>query len=109
MKVSLLYHFNALMKAERIHRREMAKELRRALSAALASNDKRLVGLNELRGDVATKGDLQVALSKIAELVSRVDRSEGRGRGLSAAWQILLGVAAIVSVGIAAIAFIMSR
>lgn len=67
-----------------------------ALAAGLLSINARLELLNELRVGVATKGDIEALEKLVNSLLSRLDRSEGKGTGLQAGWVYLLGAIAAI-------------
>lgn len=87
-------------------RKEHLKELRaadqRAVDAALVAQEKAIIKaenaaerrfelLNELRGGVATKEQVE-ALDKVVDgITSRLDRIEGKSTGLNAGWGYLVG------------------
>ncbi|HEX3124320.1 MAG TPA: hypothetical protein VHQ21_13555 [Rhodanobacteraceae bacterium] len=64
------------------------RERDKAISVALESNEKRLDALNELRGDVATKTQLDA-------LKERLDRMEGRSGGFKDGWGWIVGAAGV--------------
>jgi hypothetical protein len=74
-KVTLRDYFEAVL-----HERD------KAIAVALESNEKRLDALNELRGDVATKTQLDA-------LKERIDRMEGRSSGMKDGWGWIIGAA----------------
>ena len=63
----------------------------KALDKALTAINERLHLLNELRDDVATRAEVGALEKEQANLASRMDRSEGRGTGVSASWGYLVG------------------
>lgn len=74
----------------------------RAVQAALAAQEKAILKaevaaeerfklLNELRGGVATKAELEALIKVVDELKDRINRGEGKGSGFSDSWKILLG------------------
>ncbi|HEX3124004.1 MAG TPA: hypothetical protein VHQ21_11955 [Rhodanobacteraceae bacterium] len=64
------------------------RERDKAITAALDQNEKRLAALNELRGDVATKTQLDA-------LKERLDRMEGRSGGFKDGWGWIVGAAGV--------------
>ena len=69
------------------------RERDKAIATALESNEKRLAALNELRGDVATKTQMDA-------LKERMDRMEGRAGGLRDGWGWVIGaVGALMAIG----------
>jgi hypothetical protein len=85
----------ALTAAETAVQTAMQAESRAVTKAEVAA-DKRFELLNELRGDVATKSELEALEKLITALASRMDLGDGRSTGLNAGWVYLLaGVAAI--------------
>lgn len=63
----------------------------KALDKALTAINERLHLLNELRDDVATRAEVGALEKEQVNLASRMDRSEGRGTGVSASWGYLVG------------------
>lgn len=101
----------ALAQAERaVDRALMAAE--KAVIKAETAADKRFQSVNEFR---ATLQDQQTTFisrvealaaidrntQRISDLTDRLNRSEGRGAGLSASWAILLGVVGLISTALA--------
>lgn len=77
-------------------------DMEKALVAARQDMERRLAGMNEFRAAISDQAKKFVdrneadvrfrSLEKdIASHASRLDRSEGRGAGLSAGWVVLLG------------------
>src|SRR5688500_8679557 len=85
----------AIASSDRAVQTAMQAEARAASKAEVAA-DKRFELLNELRGGVATTNELDSLAKQVAALESRLDRTEGRGAGLSAGWIYLLGAVAAV-------------
>ncbi len=94
---------------------EKDKAIQAALAAVKEENrkteiaaEKRFELLNELRGGVATKEQLE-ALEKIVDVMkTNQATSQGRGLGLSQSWTILIGVVGFIG-GIIAIFYTLSK
>ena len=102
-------HLLAVMDERDRHLREMLAERDKryqqrfeasesALSESKSDMRDRYVLLNELRGDVATKTEvdalekiIQELRGQIADLRERLSNSAGRGAGMTAGWGILVG------------------
>lgn len=67
------------------------KERSAQVETALASINQRLALLNELRGNVATRDQLE-------DLRARIERSEGKSGGMQQSWLILVGAVTIAGV-----------
>jgi uncharacterized membrane protein len=76
-------------------------EQQRALQVSVVSIDKRLDLLNELRVGVATKAEVEALEKLVNGLMSRLDRIEGKGVGLTAGWAMLIGAVGLISTLIA--------
>jgi hypothetical protein len=88
------------------------EERAKAITAALAANEKRLDGMNEFRATLADSSRLymprleyeglhRVLVEKIGALENRVNARDDRGGGESATWvRIGLGVSILVNMGL---------
>lgn len=96
-----------MRRSEADHLRELSDERDRryeqrfqssevALGNARESINRRLDLLNELREGVATEAEVRALEKRVNELSSRIERSEGRGAGLTAGWGILVGAVLLV-------------
>jgi hypothetical protein len=83
----------AMDAAERAVQTAMQAEARATTKAEVAA-DKRFELLNELRGDVATRAEVEALEKLVNGLTSRFDKTEGRGAGLASGYQILIGLVA---------------
>jgi len=83
-KVSLRDYFEALL-----HERD------KAITTQLDANEKRLGTLNELRGNVATKDELQALSQRVTDMKERIDRMDGRSTGLKDGWGWIVGAAGV--------------
>lgn len=95
--VSLKEHFETILS-------EKDKALAAALIAVKEENrktevaaEKRFELLNELRGGVATREQLEALEKSLEDLKTRIDKSEGRNTGLSLSWGVILGGAGLIS------------
>jgi len=90
------------------HFEKILDEKDKALSAALIAvkeenrkteiaAEKRFELLNELRGDVATKTELGALEKLVSTLNTSLAAGEGRSKGLSQGWVILIGAVGLVS------------
>lgn len=90
----------ALLKQLMDERKEHLKDLRvadqRALEVALEANEKRLDLLNELRGGVATKEQLEALEKVVDELKDRLNTQSGKGQGLQAGWGYLIAIISFI-------------
>ena len=94
-RVSLKEHVDALLREKDRYIDAMLRERDKAITSALEQNEKRLAALNELRGDVATK-------TQVEALKERIDRTEGHSGGLRDGWGWIVGVIGILVGGISA-------
>ena len=78
------------MEAALAAQKEAAREIK-------ISAEKRFELLNELRGDVATKGEVDALEKLLNGLSETVSKMSGRGSGLNAAWGILVGAIGIIA------------
>jgi hypothetical protein len=89
--ITLKEHFKVILKEKDRYLSSMLRERDKAIRTALKQTEKRLVALNELRGDVATKGQVEA-------IKERLDRMDGRSGGIKDWWgwiiaMIMAGVA----------------
>jgi hypothetical protein len=96
MSVTDIEHLRIIMdeRDKRYEQRFLAQET--ALGEAKHGIEARLVLLNELRADVATKAEVDALEKLLGPIVSRLDRMEGKSSGLNAGWAILLAVVTLV-------------
>lgn len=98
------------------HFEQILNEKDKALTAALiavkeenrkteVAAEKRFELLNELRGGVATKAEVEAIEKIVDDLKSIINEGRGRGIGLSAGWGYLLGILALASTILSLIRF----
>ena len=94
--VSILEHVESLLDGmdKRIQQRFEATE--KAIEKAEVAFNLRLIPLNELRADVVKKGDFAAVEQRIADLAGRLDRADGRAKGIGDGWGWLIGAVAVV-------------
>lgn len=96
--VPLLKHINALL-SERDKRQEQRfRGTEKAIKKAEASVNKRLDLLNELRGNVATRDQLDAMAQRVADMKTTLDTIAGRSGGKWQSWLVL--VAAVATAGV---------
>lgn len=71
------------------------EERRQQVETALNSINQRLGLLNELRGNVATRDQLESMNQRLTDLTARI---QGRGAGIQQSWLILVGAVTIAGV-----------
>jgi hypothetical protein len=105
--VSVLDHVMAILGERDIRYQQRFDAQTTAIAAAMAAAgsaadktdiaiDKRLDLLNELRGNVATKDEVNALEKLVNVLTSRLERIEARGAGLNDGWKYLIGAVALV-------------
>ena len=102
-------HLRDIMDERDLRYQQRFEGQERALHEAKEETNARLGILNELRGDVATKTEME-ALEKIvqelrgqiADLRERLSTRDGRGAGMTAGWAILVGAAMLALAAFAA-------
>lgn len=87
--------------AQRLAIEAALAEQQRALTVAVVSTDKRLDLLNELRVGVATRAEVEALEKLVNGLMSRLDRTEGKGAGLSSGWAMLIGAVGLIGTFVA--------
>lgn len=86
----------------------------RAVTKAELATEKRLEGVNEFRAtltdyttNLMPRGEVTALLAgfdeKLTALQSRIDRSEGKGKGIDQAWGYLVGLVGVVAAAVAVI------
>ena len=86
---------SALLSQEKATQTAMAAS-EKAITKAETATDNRLTLLNELRGGVATREQLEALAVRMADLKERFDELKGRGAGANALWGYLVGALGIV-------------
>jgi hypothetical protein len=105
--VSVLDHVMAILSERDTRYQQRFDAQTTAIAAAMAAAgsaadktdvaiDKRLDLLNELRGNVATKDEVNALEKLVNVLTSRLERIEARGAGLNDGWKYLIGAVALV-------------
>lgn len=82
----------------------------KAVAKAETATEKRFESVNEFRQTLAdqtagfpSRVELEALAARVAELAARTDRSEGRTRGITAGWGILVGAVLVVGTIIGAV------
>ena len=97
MKVTLREHFEAIL-IERDKRNEQRFQSQgEAVRKAESALNSRLDLLNELRGDVATKSQIQATDQRVQDIVSRLDRIEGKSSGISSSLVMAISIATLLA------------
>jgi len=96
--IPLREHFEALLAAADLRYEQRFSATEGAISKAETSLDRRISLLNELRGGVATREQLEAAVQRIEDLTGRLNRSEGRSGGIQQGWIVLVGAVTIAGV-----------
>jgi hypothetical protein len=99
--VSLREYLEAILSEREKRNQQRFDSQLQAVKEAETTINGRLALLNELRGDVATKGQLQAAEQRIQDIVSRLDKLDGHGSGTAAVWARLVSLAVVVSATVA--------
>lgn len=93
--VTLKQYVDALLRERDKRHDQRDRFMEKGIDAALVSINQRLGLLNELRGDVATKAQLEVMSLRISDVKSTLD---GIGGGSQARWKIWAVVVASVTI-----------
>ena len=94
-KISLKEYFEKILKELDIRYEQRFQAQKEAITKAETSFDYRIGLLNELRGGVATKDQLEALKQHLDELKGRLDRQDGRSTGFKEGWGILVGIAVV--------------
>jgi len=96
--VTLREHFEALLEAADLRYAQRFNATEAAITKAETSLDRRISLLNELRGGVATREQLEAAVQRIEDLTGRLNRSEGRSGGFQQSWLVIVGAVTIAGI-----------
>jgi DNA-binding transcriptional regulator YbjK len=86
---------NALLSQEKATGAAMAAS-EKAITKAEMATDNRLTLLNELRGGVATREQLEALAARLADMKERFDELKGRGAGANALWGYIAGAVGLL-------------
>jgi len=96
--ITVKQHFDALLRERDKRHRQRDALMGRAIETALASLNKRLDLLNELRGNVATREQLDAVTLRMTDLKSTLDLLAGANTGKDKTWAVIVSATVVAGV-----------